>query len=154
MREAIGGTWIFGLVIVFIVLFTSYLALSVNYSKAFKVKNKIISIIEENEGLTDNAQTSIVKYLNDVGYFVYGPCGRDSELEEEGYSEPTGYEGQGVSNRKFKYCVATRTTTEGDILSRKYYKVTVFFKFDIPILDSIFTFPVTGETKAVYFAKD
>lgn len=153
MREAIGGTWIFGLVIVFIVLFTSYLALSVNYSKAFKVKNKIITLIEENEGLTDKAQEDIVSYLNNVGYFVYGPCGRDSELEEEGYSAPTGYEGQGLTNRKYKYCVATRESNS-DTLDRKYYKVTVFFKFDIPILDNIFTFPVTGETKAVYFPKD
>ena len=50
MRESIGGTWLVGIVIVFIVIFTSYLALSVNYSKAFKVKNGIIEIIEENEG--------------------------------------------------------------------------------------------------------
>ena len=46
MREAIGGTWIFGLVIVFIVLFTSYLALSVNYSKAFKAHRNIV--VKEN----------------------------------------------------------------------------------------------------------
>ena len=48
MRESIGGAWLVGIVITFVVLFTSYLALSVNYSKAFKVKNDIISLIEEN----------------------------------------------------------------------------------------------------------
>ena len=101
----------------------------------------------------DKAQEDIVSYLNNVGYFVYGPCGRDSELEEQGYSSPVGYEGQGLTNKKYKYCVSTRNSNT-DTLDRKYYKVTVFFKFDIPILDSIFTFPVTGETKAVYFAKD
>lgn len=56
MRESIGGAWLVGIVITFVVLFTSYLALSVNYSKAFKVKNEIISLIEENEGLTDKTQ--------------------------------------------------------------------------------------------------
>lgn len=61
MRESIGGAWLVGIVITFVVLFTSYLALSVNYSKAFKVKNEIISLIEENEGLTDKAQEKIVK---------------------------------------------------------------------------------------------
>ena len=45
MRESIGGAWLVGIVITFVVLFTSYLALSVNYSKAFKVKNEIISLI-------------------------------------------------------------------------------------------------------------
>ena len=65
--------------------------------------NKIITLIEENEGLTDKAQEDIVSYLNNVGYFVYGPCGRDSELEEEGYSAAAGYEGQGLTNKKYKY---------------------------------------------------
>jgi hypothetical protein len=45
MREAIGGTWIFSIVIVFIVLFSSYLAISVNYSKAFKVKKVIYQVL-------------------------------------------------------------------------------------------------------------
>ena len=42
MREAIGGTWLLTIVLVFIVLFSSFLALSINYSKAFKVKNGIV----------------------------------------------------------------------------------------------------------------
>mgnify|MGYP004510555243 FL=1 len=155
MRESIGGTWIVGIVIVFIVIFTGYLALSVNYSKAFKVKNGIISIIEENEGLTDKAQEQIIKYLNSTGYYVYGSCSKiDTDYvgnEEAINGVLTGYERQGTTD-KYKYCVFERTV-ENDALNRKYYRVTVFFKFDIPLLDNAFTFPVTGETKAVYFAE-
>ena len=153
MRESIGGTWLGGIVIVFIVIFTSYLALSVNYSKAFKVKNGIIEIIEENEGLTDKAQTQIVSYLNAAGYYVYGNCNKvDPEYTDgEQNGVLTGYERQGSTN-KYKYCVYERSISN-DTLNRKYYRVTVFFKFDIPLLDNVFTFPVTGETKAVYFAK-
>ena len=155
MRESIVGTWIVGIVIVFIVIFTGYLALSVNYSKAFKVKNGIISIIEENEGLTDKAQEQIIKYLNSTGYYVYGSCSKiDTDYvgnEEAINGVLTGYERQGTTD-KYKYCVFERTV-ENDALNRKYYRVTVFFKFDIPLLDNAFTFPVTGETKAVYFAE-
>ena len=153
MRESIGGTWLVGIVIVFIVIFTSYLALSVNYSKAFKVKNGIIEIIEENEGLTDKAQTQIVSYLNAAGYYVYGNCNKvDPEYTDgEQNGVLTGYERQGSTN-KYKYCVYERSISN-DTLNRKYYRVTVFFKFDIPLLYNVFTFPVTGETKAVYFAK-
>lgn len=154
MRESIGGAWLVGIVMVFIVLFTSYLALTVNYSKAFKVKNEIISLIEENEGLTDKTQEKIVKYLNSTGYFVYGKCSSYEEdyLEGAVNGKLTGYEKSGSSD-KYKYCVYERSI-ENDTLNRKYYRVTVFFKFDIPLLDEIFTFPVTGESKAVYFAKD
>ena len=74
MREAIGGTWIFSIVIVFIVLFTSFLAISVNYSKAFKVKNGIINIIEKKEGVSDSTVAEISDYLNNVGYLVYSRC--------------------------------------------------------------------------------
>lgn len=153
MKESIGGAWILGIVVVFIVLFTGYLALSVNYSKAFKVKNKIISLIEQNEGLSDDTQEQISKYLNSVGYFVYGNCVVEDDVDFTNTNKVvTGYEKQSNTN-KYKYCVSTRESNDS-VLEQKYYRVTVFFKFDIPILDSVFTFPVTGETKAVYFAKD
>lgn len=154
MRESIGGAWLVGIVVVFIVLFTSYLALTVNYSKAFKVKNEIISLIEENEGLTEKTQEKIINYLNSVGYYVYGKCSSNEEDYLEGTinGKLTGYERSGNSD-KYKYCVYERAV-ENDTLNRKYYRVTVFFKFDIPLLDNAFTFPVTGESKAVYFAKD
>lgn len=32
--------------------FSAYLAVSINYTKAFKAKNKIINIIEQNEGMS------------------------------------------------------------------------------------------------------
>ena len=42
MKEAMGGTWLTGLVIVFIFLFAGFLAYSISYTKAFRVKNEII----------------------------------------------------------------------------------------------------------------
>ena len=51
MREAIGGTWLFGIVILFIALFSAFLAYSVSYTKAFNTKNEIINIIERKRKL-------------------------------------------------------------------------------------------------------
>ena len=45
MRESMGGTWLFGIVIVFIALFASFLAYSISYTRAFNVKNEIINYI-------------------------------------------------------------------------------------------------------------
>ena len=143
MREAIGGTWLFTIVIVFIVLFSSYLAISVNYSKAFKVKDSIISIIEHNEGLNSDAQAEISSYLSGIGYFVYGSCN----------SSEKGYERSNTGSR-YKYCVSKKQSGESASLKKTYYKVRVFFRLDLPILGSIFTFPVAGETKAIYYAED
>ena len=144
MREAIGGTWIFSIVIVFIVLFSGYLAVSINYSKAFKVKNGIINIIEHNEGLNQTAQNEIDNYLGGVGYYVYSKCMIDEG--ENGYSPNN-------TNSGYRYCISKRVSGEGT-LAKAYYKVRVFFRLDLPIIGSLFVFPVTGETKAVYFAND
>ena len=139
MREAIGGTWIFGIVVTFIVLFSSYLAISVNYSKAFHVKNEMISIIEKYEGFNSTAQSSIDTYIAGYGYGVRGSCSN---------------RGQGVdgTNGKYKYCVSCTSTNES--LKKSYYTVTVFFKLDLPVIGNIFTFPVTGTTKSIHFPTD
>ena len=52
MRESIGGLWLFSIVVTFIVLFVSFLAYSISYTRAFKVKNEIINYIERAEGFT------------------------------------------------------------------------------------------------------
>lgn len=157
MRESIGGTWIFSLVIIFIVLFTGYLAVSINYSRAFKVKNGIIEIIEKNEGFNEDTRTKISEYLNGASYFVYGKCGENE----------TGHGKANNQSNKSRYCIKTlsygvdngdtSTDTSNDpstaIPYNRYY-IRVFFRLDLPILGDILTFPVTGETKAVYFAND
>lgn len=135
MREAIGGTWIFGIVVTFIVLFSSYLAISVNYSKAFHVKNEIVSIIEKYEGFNNASEDAIDTYIKGYGYGVRGAC-------------ETG--GQDPSNGKYKYCISC--VTKVDSLTKTYYTVKVFFKLDLPIIGNIFTFPVTGSTKSIHFA--
>ena len=151
MREAIGGTWIFSIVIVFIVLFTSFLAISVNYYKAFKVKNGIVNIIEKREGISDATVDEISDYLNSVGYLVYSSC--PDYVASQSNESAHGFEASNTNSRKFKYCIARTEDTSGNI-KKTYYKVTVFFRVDLPIMGEIFTFPVTGETKPIYFPKN
>ena len=50
MRDAFGGVANLAIIIVFLTLVSGYLALNVNYTKAFRVKNKIISTFEQFEG--------------------------------------------------------------------------------------------------------
>lgn len=49
MRDAFGGVFMIRLFLVFIVIYVAFTAVSLNYAKAFRVKNSIISFIEENE---------------------------------------------------------------------------------------------------------
>ena len=97
MRESIGGAWLFGIVVVFIVLFTSFLAISVNYSKAFRVKNYVVDTIEKYEGHGNDTQVIIQNYNKGIGYGVSSSCsnrgkGFDKTIKSNG-------------TESFRYCV-------------------------------------------------
>lgn len=49
MRDAFGGIFMIRLFIVFIFIYVAFAAVSLNYAKAFRVKNSVISFVEENE---------------------------------------------------------------------------------------------------------
>ena len=49
MRDSFGGVFTMRILLVFIFIFVSFSAVSFNYAKSFRLKNKVISFIEENE---------------------------------------------------------------------------------------------------------
>lgn len=54
MRNSMGMTWTFQIMLIFILIFASFLAIYINFNKAFKMKNEVINIIERNEGISDS----------------------------------------------------------------------------------------------------
>jgi hypothetical protein len=74
MRESIGGAFLIKIMVVFIVLYNSLLAIAVNYAMAFRVKNSIINILEQNEGCR-NTETQLSDYKANVRY--YRPANKD-----------------------------------------------------------------------------
>ena len=146
MREAVGTTWIFQLVLIFILIFAAYLALTINYSKAFKVKNETLTIIEKHEGLTYNAMPVINNYLKSSGYNQTGKC-------------PSGWYGikslddsinssleDAQSNKKYYWCIYKVAGYHTSMPGRAYYKIRMFFRFDLPVIGPITTFNVDGQT--------
>ena len=49
MRDAFGGVFTMNLLLVFIFIFVAFSAVSLNYAKAFRLKNDIIDFVETNE---------------------------------------------------------------------------------------------------------
>ena len=43
MRDAVGGTFMIKLLLIFLAVYTVFIAIAINYAKAFKVKNKVIN---------------------------------------------------------------------------------------------------------------
>ena len=149
MREAIGGSWLFTIVMTFIVLFSSFLAISINYSRAFSVKNEILSLIERNEGFsttgdsttncTDTStQCQVQKYLRKASYNITDTI-TCPNIYDDAYGDPTSSQSGGYSIKK--------TCTSGGT----YYTVTTFVRIELPIIWSAFNVPITGQTMNIYY---
>ena len=147
MKDAIGGSLLLNLIVIFtsvvILFFSGILA----YSKAYKVKNKIIEIIESNNGdivardgyLKDNVKTAIATELSSVGYLVStapndDKCGNDSSRGEC----------HNLNTDNFNFCVCGPNNSSK---SGKTYEVITYVHFAFPVIGDLLMFPVKGETK-------
>ena len=171
MKEAIGGTWLFGLTITFIALFTTFVSVTTNYSICYKIKDEIISTIERKRGVNADTVRVINTYLNGLGYRTYGSCPADSNCWlpfRVDQSEPAD------DVTKANYCIAMHgivydiqtVNSSGELVdsgilngalghpNQAYYEVAVFFKIEWPILNKFFQIRIDGETSIIYLNKD
>lgn len=148
MKESIAQAFILNLILFFFVILVLLLFGSINYSKAYKVKNRIITIIEKYGEWSTDAKAEVVDNMVKAGYQTTtdgnGKCEKlvnENSVENE-LVYPVGNEAQG---RHYDYCVIRHKSSVGE-----YYQVVVYMKFEIPIIGGFLEFPVKGETKALY----
>ena len=161
MRESIGGGWLFGIVIVFIFMFSGFLAYSVSYTKAFNVKNEIVNYIEQSQGYTKSLKN--VKNIRDESKLLSTTEGKTYNLViKSGYDWETNSESKCPSGKKlneFGVCIEKFCPTSKNAVDQKgknihrisdvHYKVTTFMTFEIPFFKIRFTIPLTGETSKI-----
>lgn len=146
MKESIAQAFILNLILFFFVILVLLLFGSINYSKAYKVKNRIITIIEKYGEFDSAAKDEIVDNMVKAGYQTTtegnGKC--DSDKIKNGGTLVYPVEND-ASGRHYDYCVIKHKSSVGE-----YYQVVVYMKFEIPIIGGFLEFPVKGETKALY----
>lgn len=153
MREATGGIYALGIVFAFIIIISSFLAFTTNYNKAFKMKNRIITILEQhhNDPSNSEVQKQIREYAQSIGYsaskeYTRGCNGVDYALD----SNNTGwcYKINQVSSNKTMSTSGDKGIQE---YTSTYVDVVTFVSIDVPILNQLFPnlnlFQVTGSTR-------
>lgn len=152
MKEAVGSTWIFIIVITLILFFTAFVSLSTNYTRTYKIKDEIISILTSKKGINKSAITTINKELVDLGYNSISTCPDDgSTWYAFSRSNDIGF----VSKKKANYCIKKTELKEyPGRLPASYYSVAVFFKVDLPVIGDMFTLVVEGETSSIVLPND
>lgn len=66
MKESIGGTMLFWIVLFFMSIFIAFLAAVIQYAKVYKIKNSVINYLEQGEGIS--SQTEFEDILTRLGY--------------------------------------------------------------------------------------
>lgn len=143
MRESITHTFVYNMIILFIVIVFGILAAAVSYYKAYKVNNRIISSIEKYEGYNSLAQEEILNTLQTIGYTV-----------DPGQSCPSRKGTNAMSNGGLPYHICVYyypDDTSKDEKKGSYYSYSVvsYIYVDIPIIDS-FRIPVHTKAERIY----
>lgn len=141
MKESIANALILNIVIVFIVILIFFFAGSLSYSKAFKVKNRIVDIIEKYEDYNSTAIAEIADILKNMGYRVNS--GNKSCPIRNGKTSIS------ASMNAYRYCIYKYDTPKGN-----YFGVTAYMYFDFPIIGNTVEFPVYGETKILKMLRE
>lgn len=143
MREAFGGAFTIKLMLIFLAIYIAFIAVALNYAKAFRVKNRIIDIIEQNEGIDsydDTKEGSVIgninSYLNTVGYYVNLANNKNNNTEN-------------INCYDRGYCIEETTAPVTDGITSKYYKVTTYININFPFFKLNFNIPITGETRKI-----
>lgn len=156
MRDAFGGIVNLAIIVVFLVLVSGYLAFNVNYTKAFRAKNYIISKFEQYEGdctdTTDRCYKDIEEYARSLGYDTGENFNPVDSTNDGGCTKLFCYikvdvnpAGDNEKNKNNEY--------ENEGYKKVYYKIVTQINIDIPIINRILPnlrlFQVTGSTKQI-----
>lgn len=171
MKNAISNVWLLGMIVLFILMFSGYLAVSISYSKVFKIKNEMLTIIEKHDGITNKTGKSMeskVKSgttvtgnfgtLQTINLFLLGssyntkgtcPAGYCG-VDDLAYNKKVSYS---KNKGKYYYCFR-KEKMWGAENDAAYYDVVVFYKFNLPVIGDILTFEIDGKTSKISFPQD
>lgn len=152
MRDAIGGVFSLQIIVIFMLIVNGYLAFTVNYTKAFRVKNQIIQIIEQHEGFTEDAKEKIDEFMRKSNYEL-----NDGYLRWCANNNWSTYSSSTNGGFCYKH---SKVDISGGNANKKnyqgsYYSIQTFVNIDIPIINKLLPFTaglfrVGGETPMIF----
>jgi len=127
MREAIGGSILFFIILGFIAVFIVFIALIMNYASAYRTNNYVVNMIEQYEGSIKFGSSS--DSINDDTLIAY--------LKRNNYYKPLTVTCNNVGDS---------SNPRGAVFS-----VTTYVHFELPLLGVFrLELPIKNDTKTVY----
>lgn len=139
MKDAFGGIFNLLFVAIFLVIISSVLGFIVNYSKAFKMKNIVISTVEEYEGTRCNNSSSacVERIVDEASAIGYSPVSLNCPKD--------------FTNVRNLYCIGNNPdqSTKPGVRS---YRVITQVNMNLPLISTILGFrffQVSGDTREI-----
>ena len=161
MNEGVGSTSTIVIIMVFIAIVSAYMAYNVNYTKAFRMKNKIISLYEEYDGEclntpvngeTETCQQKIRTYAKQIGYTSATLNCDDNPLRPDHNVEST--RRYDVGYCEYKVNAINVKSSDPSVVDEGqemyYYRILTRIDIQIPIIQNVFQLRIlniTGDTK-------
>ena len=149
MKESIGGAFMLRILIVFVVVYVTFIGIALNIAKAYRIKSGVINILEQyqfdfvqdkDKLLGDDGPVD--KYLKSIPYTV-----KSTDITDkcEKYTGDETIDKKSIDSSR-GICIIKKGDNEAP-----FYKVVVFMFVEIPFLeiDGI-AIPVSGETMTIY----
>ena len=141
MSDATGQAGLLNIMLAIIAIIIVLLAGSISYSKSFRVKNRIIDIIEKHNSYDMAAREEVEQTLSKLGYRTASRSDYNTLCKDvDGFVKVN-------LTSNYLYCVYTTSDSNNDIQT---YKVVAYMYFDIPFLSNTIKIPVSGMTKTLY----
>ena len=144
MRDAFGGAFVIKLILIFIIIYISFMAIAMQYAKTFRVKNLIINKLEQSQYEDGDTKVldNIADELGKIPYNINNIGSNTCDGEKQKFITNT-YGTESITGGG--YCLEEKGTS-----GKHYYKVTTYIVASLPLFNINITIPVSGETKIIY----
>ena len=153
MRDAMGGSVTIIIIVVFIVVALGYLAFNVNYTKAFRMRDKIIAVYEDYDGdcSSTDCKNVIRNYAKSIGYRLgFLNCPEGFKSLDDMYCLKETIVNKNRSDSSISHIKGDSDNKYSDVKVRHYYTVITKINLEIPIISNVFDFGlfyISGDTR-------
>ena len=151
MREAFGGTFILKLIMVFFVVYVTFMGVALQIAKLYRIKNGVINILEQNQYVMGDNDSIVLRkvdaYLEKIPYNLPNiknlsdNCVNDAKKKNLKAVFHTGEKSGG-------FCIV-RDPNGSSNSNEHYYKVSVYFAAEFPFLGVHIPLTISGETMTI-----
>ena len=142
MKEAFGGTFTLKLIMVFFIIYVTFMGVALQIAKCYRIKNGVINILEQNQykfgdSTVEGDNGLLYNYLHAIPYNIPS----DTNIGEKCTNNKNNKDARYVQG----ICILRNDSDDQGY----YYKVSVYYLAEFPFLGVYVPLTISGETMTI-----